>query len=132
MEQVKIIEAAVTKLMKMFRSGEFPAQLATTIIRKNEEDVTPSGIWSIVNRILMTAQNTGDASGYNQWQEVGRQVKKGSKAICIFGYRYLCAIDWESYGNRRRNGRGNNKGNYLWFQTLVCVSSRRYRRRAFT
>lgn len=32
----------------------------------------------------MSAQNTGDARGYNQWQEVGRQVKKGSKAIYIF------------------------------------------------
>lgn len=36
MEKTKIIESAVSKLMKMFESGEFPAQLAATIIRKNE------------------------------------------------------------------------------------------------
>lgn len=84
MEKVKIIEETVTKLMMMFKSGEFPAQLATTIIRKSEADVIPSDSWSIGNRFLMSAQKTGDARGYNQWQEVNRQVKKGSKAIYIF------------------------------------------------
>ena len=84
MEKTKIIESAVSKLMKMFESGEFPAQLAATIIRKNEADEIPSDSWSIGNRILMASQNTSDARGYNQWQEVGRQVKKGSKAIYIF------------------------------------------------
>lgn len=84
MEKEKIIEAAVTKLMTMFKSGDFPAQLATTIIRKSEADVIPSDSWSIGNRILMTAQKTGDARGYNQWLEIKRQVKKGSKAIYIF------------------------------------------------
>ena len=84
MDKASIIKEAVDKLMTMFKSGEFPAQLATTIIRKSEADVIPSDSWSIGNRILMTAQNTGDARGYNQWQEVGRQVKKGSKAIYIF------------------------------------------------
>ena len=84
MEKTKIIESAVSKLMKMFESGEFPAQLATTIIRRNEADERPSDSWSIGNRILMASQNTSDARGYNQWQEVGRQVKKGSKAIYIF------------------------------------------------
>lgn len=83
MEKEKIIEEAVSKLMKMFKSGEFPAQLATTIIRKSEADVIPSDSWSLGNRILMTAQKTGDARGYKQWQEVNRQVKKGSKAIYI-------------------------------------------------
>lgn len=32
----------------------------------------------------MASQNTSDARGYNQWQEVKRQVKKGIKAIYIF------------------------------------------------
>ena len=84
MEKEKIIEAAVTKLMTMFKSGDFPAQLATTIIRKSEADVIPSDSWSIGNRFLMSAQHTGDARGYNQWLEIKRQVKKGSKAIYIF------------------------------------------------
>lgn len=84
MDKEDIIKSAVSKLMKMFESGEFPAQFTTTIIRKNEADEIPSDSWSIGNRILMSAQNTSDARGYNQWQEVGRQVKKGSKAIYIF------------------------------------------------
>ena len=84
MEKTKIIESAVSKLMNMFESGDFPAQLSTTIIRRNEADEIPSDSWSIGNRILMSAQNTSDARGYNQWLEVKRQVKKGSKAIYIF------------------------------------------------
>lgn len=47
MEKTKIIESAVSKLMNMFKSGDFPAQLATTIIRRNEADEIPSDSWSI-------------------------------------------------------------------------------------
>ena len=84
MDREDIIKSAVSKLMTMFQSGSFPAQLATTIIRRNEADEIPSDSWNIGNRILMSAQNTSDARGYNQWLEVKRQVKKGSKAIYIF------------------------------------------------
>ena len=84
MDKATIIQSAITTLMAMFANGNFPAQIAMTIIRKAEGDIIPSDSWSLANRLLMTAQDTSDARGFRQWSEVGRHVKKGSKAIHIF------------------------------------------------
>lgn len=43
----------------------------------------PSAKWSWGNKILMLSQGTQDARGYQQWQQVGRSVMKGRKAIYI-------------------------------------------------
>ena len=43
----------------------------------------PSSRWSLTNRLLMIFSGTDDARGFQQWKEVGRRVKKGSKAIYI-------------------------------------------------
>jgi len=83
-DKAQIIAEATNNLLTMFQSGNFPAQLATTIIRRHDGDVVPSDKWSIANQMLMQSQNTGDARGYKQWQSIGRQVAKGSKAIYIF------------------------------------------------
>ena len=84
MDKATIIQSAITKLMAMFQSGNFPAQVAMTIIRKAEGDSIPADNWSFANCLLMASQNTHDARGFRQWQAVGRNVKKGSKAIHIF------------------------------------------------
>lgn len=84
MDKATIIKNAVGTLLDTFQSGNFPAKVATTIIRKQEGDNIPADSWSFANRLLMTAQGTSDARGFRQWQEVGRHVKKGSKAIHIF------------------------------------------------
>lgn len=83
MYKATIIQSAITTLMAMFASGNFPAQVAMTIIRKAEGDIVPSDSWSLANRLLMTAQGTNDARGFRQWNECKRYVKKGSKAIYI-------------------------------------------------
>ncbi|MBQ4494265.1 MAG: hypothetical protein II968_00705 [Selenomonadaceae bacterium] len=84
MDKAKIIQSAITTLMAMFASGNFPAQVAMSVIRKQAGDHIPSDSWSLGNRLLMAAQGSNDARGYKQWQEVGRYVKKGSHAIHIF------------------------------------------------
>ena len=84
MDKTTIIYNAVGTLMVMFQSGAFPAQVATTIIKRVEGDTIPSDSWSLGNRLLMVSQGTNDARGFRQWQEVDRYVKKGSKAIYIF------------------------------------------------
>lgn len=84
MDKTTIIKTAVKTLMATFESGNFPAQIATTIIRKHEGDDIPSDKWTFANRLLMSAQGTNDARGYKQWQQVNRQVKRGSLAIHIF------------------------------------------------
>ena len=84
MDKATIIKNAVGTLLDTFQSGNFPAKVAMTIIRKAEGDFIPADSWSFANRLLMTAQGTNDARGFRQWGEVGRHVKKGSKAIHIF------------------------------------------------
>ena len=70
-------------LLEMFRTGDLPAAVAHTTLTRRADDVRPSDKWSLGNRLLMLAVGTEDARGFNQWQEVGRRVKKGAKAIYI-------------------------------------------------
>ena len=79
-----LIKNAVEKLLQMFESGKFPEAVAMSVIRKREGETIPSDKWSLGNRLLMRMQGTEDARGYKQWQMIGRQVKKGTKAIYIF------------------------------------------------
>jgi antirestriction protein ArdC len=43
----------------------------------------PCKKWSFLNQFITFLHGTGDARGFNQWKDVGRSVKKGSKAIYI-------------------------------------------------
>ncbi len=82
---MKNFDNVVQELLSMFERQDFPEQVALTIIhRKKGESLLPSDKWSITNRVIMhVIGNTEDARGYKQWQSVGRQVKKGSKAFSI-------------------------------------------------
>lgn len=77
------IKVATGCLMEMFRTQSFPEAIAFTIIH-GDSTSKPSSHWSLGNRILMLVSGTRDARGYRQWGTVGRQVKKGAKAIAIF------------------------------------------------
>ena len=77
------IKVATGCLMEMFRTQSFPEAIAFTIIH-GDSNSKPSSHWSLGNRILMLVSGTRDARGYRQWETVGRQVKKGAKAIAIF------------------------------------------------
>ena len=79
----EIIKDAVDQLIDMFKTGKLPEKVAFSIIHRHPGDVIPSDSWSIGNRILQMLQGTADARGYKQWQDAGRQVKKGAKAIHI-------------------------------------------------
>lgn len=77
------VKTATESLMEMFRTQSFPATVAFTIIH-GDSTSKPSSRWSLGNRVLMLISGTRDARGYRQWETVGRQVKKGVKAISIF------------------------------------------------
>lgn len=77
------VKELLNKLLDMFRSGDLPPAVARTIIARQKENAIPSDSWSLGNRILMALQGTEDARGFKQWQEVGRSVTKGAKAIYI-------------------------------------------------
>lgn len=81
---MKNFDEVVQELLAMFERQDFPEQVALTIIRKKQGGSLPSDKWSITNRIIMhVIGDTEDARGYKQWQSVGRQVKRGSKAFDI-------------------------------------------------
>ena len=81
-------EEAVSRLMQMFRNQSFPEQVALTIIRRREDDPLikmPCLKYSLGNQLIMFFIGKTDLCGtYKQWQSVGRQVRKGSRAFLIF------------------------------------------------
>lgn len=79
----QIVKEVVESLLAMFESGKMPERMAFSIIRKQRGEDIPSTQWSIGNRLLMLAQDTDDARGFKQWQQVDRHVKKGAKALYI-------------------------------------------------
>ncbi len=81
MTKTERIKEAIDRLLDMFESGDLPAAIARTVIKG---DARPCDKWSLGNRLLILAADTDDARGFRQWQEVGRKVKKGAKAIYIF------------------------------------------------
>jgi hypothetical protein len=58
-----------------------PAPLANVFIRR--KDASPCRAWSWRNQFLVAIAGYSEARGYRQWQEVGRHVVKGQKAIYI-------------------------------------------------
>ena len=80
-----IVREAAEGLLEMFRTGQMPEAVALSIIRRKAGDDQPSFHWSLGNQLILMMHGINDARGYRQWQEVGRQVKKGSEAIYILG-----------------------------------------------
>lgn len=76
------VKEATEKIIEMFRTGNIPPAVARTVIARDKSE-KPSNYWSLGNQLLMIISGTFDARGFNQWQEVGRQVKKGAKALYI-------------------------------------------------
>jgi len=70
----------LSNLVELFKSGEALESITKSVLPASN---LPSSKWSLTNRLLMMIQGTDDARGFRQWQEVGRYVKKGSKAIYI-------------------------------------------------
>ena len=75
------IKEAMDTLLKMF-DEENLEKVARAVFRSEGSSI-PSDKWSFLNRILMYLNHTEDARGFRQWQQVGRYVKKGSKAFYI-------------------------------------------------
>jgi hypothetical protein len=73
------IKEAMDTLLKMFHEENLE-KVARAVFRG---DSIPADKWSFLNRLLMYLNNTEDARGFRQWQQVGRYVKKGSKAFYI-------------------------------------------------
>lgn len=75
------VKEAINCLLQMFKEENLE-KVARAVFRGNE---IPSDKWSFCNRFIMFMHGTEDARGFKQWQQVGRNVKKGSRAFYILG-----------------------------------------------
>jgi hypothetical protein len=75
------IKEAMETLLKIFQEDNLD-KVARAVFRGGD---VPADKWSFLNRVLMYLNDTEDARGFRQWQQVGRYVKKGSKAFYIIG-----------------------------------------------
>lgn len=74
-------EDAAEKILDSFRNGNLPQAMAPIFIHR--KDAIPCRSWSWNNQLLAVLAGTMDARGMKQWNNVGRKVKKGSRAIHI-------------------------------------------------
>lgn len=75
-------EQAANRILELFCNPELlPKAIAPIFIRR--KDHVPCREWSWSNQILTALAGTSDARGFRQWQQVNRQVNKGSKAFYI-------------------------------------------------
>jgi antirestriction protein ArdC len=61
--------------------SSLPAPLANVFIRR--KDSSPCRKWSWGNQMLVALAGYSEARGFRQWNEVGRHVNKGERAIYI-------------------------------------------------
>ena len=76
-------KACLQRIVDLFKSGNVPKALAVATIPPQKG--IPSAKWSISNRILQFLSDTSDARGFRQWEQAGRNIKKGAKAFHILG-----------------------------------------------
>lgn len=74
-------EATAGKILDAFKSGQIGAAMAPVFIHRN--DGVPCRAWSFNNQVLTILSGTHDARGFRQWEDAGRRVRKGAKAIYI-------------------------------------------------
>src|SRR5207248_5250966 len=86
-KRLEAAEQALADVLELFEDPErLPAAIATTLILRQTSDAPMTG-WSLCNQLLVLLAGTTDARGYRQWEEAGRHVKQGSKAIRILAPR---------------------------------------------
>jgi len=79
------VKQALQSIVQRFKEGDIPKAIAYLMFPTPN---IPASKWSLLNRTLMLISGTSDARGFNQWKEVGRHVKKGSKSITILAPRF--------------------------------------------
>ena len=77
-------ESAAQKIVRAFENANgLPKPLAQIFIRR--KDSPHCRKWSWGNQLLVILSGFTDARGFRQWEEMGRNVKKGEKAFYILG-----------------------------------------------
>lgn len=117
----KKAKESLNKVVARFESGDLSPIVEVLRIRRHPNDKMPAMGWSKTNQIIAFVQANGeiDSRGFRQWEQVGRKVKKGAKAVYILapltfkrendegetvtfvgGFRYIPVFPlWETEGD---------------------------------
>ncbi len=76
-------QQVASEILAAFESGAVPKALATTFLARNLQ--SPCSRWSWRNRLIVGLRGHADARGFRQWQEVGRHIRAGERAMYILG-----------------------------------------------
>jgi hypothetical protein len=75
------VQSVLNGILERFREPEtLPRTIAYVTFPMPD---LPSSSWSLMNRMIMFFSGSDDARGIRQWNQIGRYVKAGSKAIYI-------------------------------------------------
>ena len=74
------VKKVMDGILASFESGDIPEALSIAVLPRLD---VPCSQWSFTNRLLVWLSGSSDLRGYRQWMSVGRNVRKGSKAIYI-------------------------------------------------
>lgn len=78
----KKAQVAMDRIVKKFQTGDLSPIVKVARLQISKD--IPAANWSFSNQVIAFAQTDSiDCRGYRQWQKVGRQVQKGSKAAYI-------------------------------------------------
>lgn len=79
---------SLESVRKAFEDGNLEPVVQAARIRLSPD--APLAKWSLSNIFLALTQSgkVADCRGFNQWKEAGRSVKKGARAVFIFGPRF--------------------------------------------
>ena len=80
------VKNELDRLVNLFKSESLPDTIQRAFISNGNK---PSAKWSLSNKIIMLANETVDARGFNQWSQVNRYVKKGSRAMYILAPKII-------------------------------------------
>jgi antirestriction protein ArdC len=80
------VRKTLNSILEAFKSGSIPEAIAYSMFPLPD---LPSSKWSLLNRIAIFLSGTPDARGFRQWNDVGRHVKRGAKAIYILVPRMI-------------------------------------------
>ncbi len=79
------VQAIAHQILDAFKAGTVPSALAQVFIRHKNHADCPAARWSWRNQLTAALCGHYDARGFRQWQQVGRNVKKGERAFYILG-----------------------------------------------
>lgn len=73
------VQEIIESVLQDFRQPDSLDRIASHVIPRDDR---PCGKWSLLNRYI-AVRRSEDSRGFRQWEALGRQVKKGAKALFI-------------------------------------------------